>query len=109
MTAYLFTVRRRRTITKRNVTSFGFYPLINQFAYDSQIIRYLFFCHVVTITAINIKVNLLDVVVEFFGVAVLAQFGQGLGFYLADALAGDGEFLPYFLEGVALAVLQAES
>ena len=53
----------------------------------------------------NVNLILLDVVVELLGVAVLAEFGQGFGFYLADAFAGDGEFLADLFERVTLAVL----
>ena len=46
---------------------------------------------------------------QFAGVFVLAQFGQRFGFDLADAFAGDAEFLADFFERVALAVFQAEA
>ena len=39
----------------------------------------------------------------------MAQLAQGLGFDLADALAGDLEGLADFLEGVLGAVLEAEA
>ncbi len=37
-----------------------------------------------------------DVIVQFLGVAVLAQFGKGFGFDLANAFAGNGKFLADF-------------
>src|SRR5437867_665519 len=40
--------------------------------------------------------------------AGMAQFAQGLGFDLADALAGDGEVLADLLECVLAAVVEAE-
>ena len=48
--------------------------------------------------------SLLDVIVEFFGVFVLAEFGESFGFYLTDTFASDRKFLPYFFEGVAFAI-----
>src|SRR5712691_8897641 len=39
----------------------------------------------------------------------VAQLAQRLGFDLADALAGDGERLAYFSEGVLAAVVQTEA
>src|SRR5690606_26916902 len=41
--------------------------------------------------------------------ARMAQLAQGLGFYLADALAGDVELLADFLEGVVGVHVDAEA
>src|SRR5574340_85325 len=41
--------------------------------------------------------------------AGMAEFAQGLGFNLADALAGDREVLPHPLQRVLTAVFQAEA
>ena len=46
---------------------------------------------------------------EAAGVFVFAQFSQGFGLYLADALAGDTKFLADFFQGVAFAVFQAKT
>lgn len=51
---------------------------------------------------------LLDVIVQLSGVAVLAQFGERFGLYLADAFAGHGEFLTYFFQRMRFTIFQAE-
>src|SRR5215475_15408314 len=39
----------------------------------------------------------------------MAELAEGLGLYLANALTGDGEVLPHFLEGVLAAVGEPEA
>ncbi len=46
---------------------------------------------------------------QFFGVFVLAQLGERLGFNLTDTFTRNGEFLTDFLERVTLATVQAET
>lgn len=48
-----------------------------------------------------------EVVLELVGVGVAAEFGEGLGFDLADAFAGYAERSADLLEGVRLAVGEA--
>src|SRR5699024_7089892 len=48
-------------------------------------------------------------VLQFLAAAGVAQFSEGLGLDLADALPGDVEFLAHFLQGAGAAVLNAEA
>src|SRR5262245_61100627 len=46
---------------------------------------------------------------ELFGPRGMAELAEGLGLYLANALTGDREVLPHFLEGVLAAVGEPEA
>ena len=46
---------------------------------------------------------------EFAGVFVFAQFGEGFRLDLADTLTGDTELLADFFEGVLFAVFEADA
>ena len=52
--------------------------------------------------------GLFQVVAEFAGAGGVAEFADGFGLDLADALAGYAEFAADFLQGAGAAVLQAE-
>ena len=47
-------------------------------------------------------------IAQLFAAAGVAQFPQGLGLDLADALTGDVELLAHLFQGAGSAVLQAE-
>ena len=53
--------------------------------------------------------RLFDVVAEAGGAGGVAELAQGLGFNLADALAGDIEFFADLFKRAAAAVAQAEA
>jgi hypothetical protein len=48
---------------------------------------------------------LLNVIMQFSGIFVFSEFGQGFSFYLTDPLSGYAEFLADFFQGVLFAVL----
>ena len=51
----------------------------------------------------------LEKALELADAGGVAHFAEGLGFDLADALAGDLELLADFLEGAGVAVAEAET
>lgn len=52
---------------------------------------------------------LLDIVVEFFGVFVFAEFGEGFGFNLANTFTGHVKFLANFFQRVWSAVFKSKT
>src|SRR5713226_1934570 len=60
-------------------------------------------------TILNNLQHLVQVILQLAAAAGMAQFAQGLGLNLTDALAGDVELFAHFLQRAAAAIVQAEA